>query len=329
MAAASTPRAPAPAPPPAHAAGKDDAALHDAIAQFLTYLETYRPCSPATTTAYRHDLKRFSGFLTSRCLSTQPTAIDTRVVQAFAVSLSGLAPATVNRALNCLSSFFGFLERQGLVSRNPVTGVERPRVPLKLPRGPSLSECQRFVEAARDERERALLLLLACCGLRRGELLALDVADLDADLSQLRVRQGKGAKDRAVPVPGQCRGVLRGYLDTVHSGSGPLFVTRKGTRLGVTGFNRIFQRVLRRAGLEAAGITPHGLRHTYATHLLRGRADIEVVRTLLGHRDIRTTSRYLHADDEGRREAVERLPLLLPPDPTPAGGSLGEVADHE
>jgi site-specific recombinase XerD len=303
--------------------------LETAVQSFLTYLAGYRRYSEATITAYRRDLKRLGEFLAQSRLPQDPEHIDTRMVQAFAISLGHLAPASVNRTLNCLSSFFGFMQRQGRIDRNPVEGVERPKVPLKLPQGPALSQAQLLVEAAQTPREKAMLMLLGCCGLRRSELLNLDRGDLSSDLAELRVRQGKGQKDRVVPIPAQCLAVLREYLAAQEGRTGPLFTTSVGTRLGTTGFYRIFTRLLRRAGLEDAGITPHSLRHLYATALLRGRADIETVRSLLGHRDLRTTSRYLHADDEGRRNAVERLPLLSPPDALAATVLTAEVAAHE
>ncbi len=309
--------------------GERQTDLQAAVESFLGYLSGYRRCAPATITAYRSDLRRFGEFLAQSRMPEAPEEITTRAVQAFAISIGHLAPASVNRTLNCLSSFFGFLERQGLVERNPVQGVERPKVPLKLPSGPALGDAQKLVEAAGNPRERAMLLLLGCCGLRRSELLNLDTGDVGSDVSELRVRQGKGQKDRMVPIPAQCQAVLREYLATQDGRSGPLFATGKNTRLGSTGFYRIFRRLLKKAGLEDAEITPHSLRHLYATSLLRGRADIETVRSLLGHRDLRTTSRYLHADDEGKRNAVERLPLLTPQPDASEEGIIGEVLGHE
>lgn len=284
--------------------------FEDSATRFLEYLSSYRRCSPATIDAYRRDLRRFGDFLERGHLPQDPGRIGTQVIQAFAISIGHLAPASVNRTLNCLSSLFGFLQRQGLVERNPVRDVERPRVPLKLPVGPSLADAQRLIAAARTSRDKSMLLLMACCGLRRSEVLGLDRSDIASDLTELTVRQGKGQKDRVIPIPAQCRGVLHDYLDPHEERTGPLFVTSSGRRLGATALYRMFRRLLRRSGLEGTGLTPHSLRHLYATSLLRGRADVETVRSLLGHRDLRTTSRYLHADDQTRRAAVETLPLL-------------------
>jgi len=212
--------------------------LEELATQFVDYLASYRRSSHHTVSAYRRDLARLERFLGARNLPTEANAISTRHVQAFAVSLSGLAPASVNRALNACSSFFGWLGRQGLVEGNPVADVERPKVPLKLPNGPSLGDAQKLVEAARNTREKSMVLLLSCCGLRRSELLNLDTGDLSSVLSELRVRQGKGQKGRVIPIPAQCRAVLREYLATQGSRTGPLFAKGRGTRLGATGFYR-------------------------------------------------------------------------------------------
>lgn len=301
----------------------DGTELDRLVESFLNYQRGYRRCSEATICAYSRDLRLFREHLAAHGLPQDPERIDTRVVQGFAVSLSHLAPASVNRTLNCVSSLFGFLERQAIVPRNPVRSVERPKLPARLPRGPSVSHVRALADAAGTARDRAMVFLLACCGLRRSELLALNLGDISADAAELTVRSGKGQKDRAVPIPAQCREVLAEYLSTLDGRAGPLFATGKGTRLSPTGFYRIFRRLVRKAGLEGAGITPHSLRHFFATGLLRGRADIETVRTLMGHQDLRTTSRYLFADDAGRREAVERLPLLGETDP--AGDAQPEV----
>jgi len=302
--------------------------ITNAATEFLEYMTAYRRASPHTVDAYRRDLRRFGEFLERSHLPEDPREIGTRTIQAFAISIGHLAPASVNRTLNCLSSWFGFLSRLGLVDGNPVRDVERPIVPLKLAAGPCLGDAQRLVAAARTPREKSMLLLMACCGLRRSEVLALDTTDIASDLSELSVRQGKGQKDRAVPIPAQCQGVLRDYLDTQQGRTGPLFATSSGRRLGATALYRVFRRLLRRSGLEGTGLTPHSLRHLYATSLLRGRADIETVRSLLGHRDLRTTCRYLHADDQTRRAAVETLPILTADDLAPVA-SPREAGSNE
>ena len=284
--------------------------LADAACQFLDYLGSYRRASPHTLEAYRRDLDRLIQFLEERKLPAEVQAVSTRHMQAFALSLSSLAPASVHRVLNACSSFFGFAHRQGLVERNPVAGVERPRIPQQIPRAPTICEVRALVAAAATARERCMVLLLACCGLRRSELLNLEVKDLAADLTSLIVRAGKGQQDRVVPIPEQCRGALREHLSDAGKWDGLLFTNGAGNRVGNTELYRIFLRLLRRSGLDGASLTPHSLRHYYASQLLRGRADVETVRSLCGHADLRTTARYLHSDDETRQDAVSKLPAL-------------------
>ncbi|MDI9584557.1 MAG: tyrosine-type recombinase/integrase [Acidobacteriota bacterium] len=284
--------------------------FEDLAAQFLEYLTTYRRASPHTVEAYRRDLRRFGDFIERGHLPQDPGRIGTQVIQAFAISIGHLAPASVNRVLNATSSFFGWLGRQGVVDSNPVAAVERPRIPEQVPTAPTVAQAQALLAAAKTPRERSMVMLLACCGLRRSELLNLNLRDVAADLSNLVVRCGKGQRDRVVPIPGQCQEALRLYLADRGGEEGPVFGNGAGNRIGNTEFYRIFDRLLRRADLEGAGITPHSLRHFFASQLLRGRADIETVRSLCGHADLRTTSRYCHSDDETRVAAVNRLPLL-------------------
>jgi len=284
--------------------------LPSLVTSFLEYMGQYRHASHHTLDAYRRDLQRLDSFLMSRRLPRSAGEIQKKHLQAFALSLSGLAPASINRMLNAISSFFGFLERQGMTTGNPVGGVERPRLSHRLPEVPSLEDLHQLVDAASDAREQAMILLLACCGLRRAELLDLAIGDLSADLTHLTVRHGKGDRDRTVPIPHQCRATIRRYLGDSPRQVGPLFINRAGNRIGNTGFYRIFNRLVRRAGLEGKRLSPHSLRHFYATSLLTSRTDVETVRSLLGHRDLRTTCRYLHATDEGQQAAVERLPVL-------------------
>ncbi len=152
-----------------------------------------------------------------------------------------------------------------------------------------------------------MVLMLLGTGLRRGELLGLDVSSLSADLSELKIR-GKGERERIVPIPGQCRAALRRYLDSREAEAPALFLNRAGKRVGTTTFHRWFRRLLRRAGLDGSGLTPHSLRHSYATHLLRAQVDLETIRELMGHSSISVTGRYLATDPSRKRAAVERLP---------------------
>lgn len=283
--------------------------LKQAGQEFLSYLGGYQGASPLTVEAYARDLARLERFLRGSRLPTEVGQISSRHLQAFAVSLSGLAPASIIRALNATSSLFSYLVRSGAVESNPVAGVVKPRPKLSLPRVPSTEECRRLVQAAPSARERALVMLLLTAGLRRAEVLGLRSADLAADLSQVRI-SGKGGRERVIPLPAQTQQVLGEYLRQRPPGEW-LFPNRAGRRTGNTTFYRLFRRLLRRAGLGAENLTPHSLRHAYATTLLHSRVDIKTVQTLLGHADLSSTSRYLHTDAETKRAAAEALPDFL------------------
>jgi site-specific recombinase XerD len=277
------------------------------IQDFLQYLRTYRNVSPLTLDAYGRDLAKLQQFLAARQVEDDVRRVDTRTIQAFAVSMSGLSPATICRALNATSSFFSHLVRAGLVDRNPVDGVLRPKKQRSLPNIPSLAECRSLIRAAADERERAMLLLLMGAGLRRAELLDLRLSDISVDLRQLGVC-GKGEKQRLVFLPDDAAAAVKQYLNTRQETSAWLFVNKAGQRIGNTTFCRLFKRILRRAGLADRGLTPHRLRHFYATQLLRSAVDVKTVQELLGHADLSTTSMYLHTDDNAKMAAAAALP---------------------
>ncbi len=277
------------------------------LKDWLTYLQGYGKRSPLTIRAYRSDTERFIKFLEERRLPLSADEITHRHVRAFAALLSDRAPATINRNLDALSSFFGHLRDTGITDTNPVSLVERPRRAHKLPRAATVEQCRALIGAARAARDRAIILLLACTGIRRGELLALDVSDLAADLSEVKVR-GKGERERVLPIPEQCQSGLQDYLYLRQSGSSALFVNRADSRIGTTTFHRWFRRLLEAAGLGDSSLTPHCLRHAYATNLLRAGVDLETIRELMGHSDISVTGRYLSTDPSRKRKAVESLP---------------------
>lgn len=289
--------------------GEPDHELAHQTTAFLQYLAGYRQASPLTVDAYGRDLARLSRFLHSHRLPTDVRSIDGRVVQAFAVSMSGLAPATICRALNAVSSFFSYALRSGLTTTNPVEGVVKPKTRDVQVTIPKLDDCRGLVEAAGSTRERAMVMLLLTTGLRRAELLDLRLANVAADLSHLTVF-GKGGKLRMVPIPDQTRQVLTAYLAERSTPSDLLFTNAAGQRVGNTSFYRLFRRLLRRSGVDP-GVTPHSLRHQYATVLLHSGVDVKTCQELLGHADLSTTSRYLHTGDEAKKAAAAALPSFV------------------
>jgi site-specific recombinase XerD len=277
------------------------------VQDWLTHLNGYGSRSPLTIRAYRGDAGKFVDFLLTRHLPTSVDEITHRHVRAFAASLSDKAPATINRNLDALSSFFGHLRDTGIIDSNPVSAVERPRRSRKLPRAATVEQCRALTAAAETARDRAMVLLLTCTGLRRGELLGLRIGDLSADLSEIKVR-GKGERERVLPIPEQCQDALNDYLEERGTESPSLFVNNADNRVGTTTFHRWFRRLLKAAKLADSDLTPHSLRHAYATNLLRAGVDLETIRELMGHSDISVTGRYLSTDPSRKRKAVESLP---------------------
>jgi len=291
-----------------------------AVEQFLAYLDSYRSYSPLTVAAYQRDLALFREFLDMRTGSVpDPGQITRQMVVQFALSLSGAAPLTVRRKLACLSSFFGFLEDMGHIRGNPARRLPLPKVePFDFAQGKqpvavclSEAEVQRLVSVARKPHQRALVLLLLTTGLRRAEAVGITLDDLDLDNNQLLVH-GKGAKERMVPLSDATQEAIQAYLkQRPKTTCNRLFVSRFGQPLRGRAINRTLARLLKRAGLAGRGITPHKLRHTFATQLIRRGVDVRTIQELLGHADLETTARYLHSDTRSKRAAVEQLSGLV------------------
>lgn len=227
-----------------------------------------------------------------------------------------LSPTTLQHYLFCVRGFFAFLERRREVLVNPAKGLAMPRTD-RLPREVlSVSQAERLVEAPSaltriGQRDRAILELFYGTGLRLREVERLDLQDLDLVAGQLLVRDGKGKKDRVVPVAGRAAAALDVYLREVrpllegHEPSGALFLSRDGVRLSVFSLQGLVRRHGRRAGLRVK-LSTHVLRHACATHLLKGGADIRMIQALLGHKDIETTERYTRVAIEDLKAMIDR-----------------------
>jgi len=295
-------------------AGQDrDGSLAGHLESWLAFLHNIRGYSPHTISAYRSDCGTFLRWCAGNGLQPEPADITPSLLLQFIAAQEGLAPNTLRRRVHALGSWLKFMLRQGLLTTSPAEGLPLPRRSRAAPRYPDHDQLQRLLAAARTPLEKATAWLLAGTGVRRGELLSLDLADVAQDLSQLRVL-GKGNRERLVPVPVAARSVLQAYLAERGPEAGALLLNRAGHRLGVTSLRRLFGRLVRRAGLQDVGFTLHSMRHAYATTLVKAGVDLGTIRDLLGHSDISVTSVYLHSDLRSRRAAVELLPL------GPAGG---------
>ena len=273
---------------------------------FADFLVLERGLRPRTLAAYRSDLGRFLEHLSELGVSSlDEVTADT--LHAYAIHLrgSGLATATVRRAQSALRAYFGFLAAEGVVGEDPTGRMESPVAAKGLPRVLSASEAARLVEAVDPDsraywRDRAVLELLYATGMRVSELTGLSVGDVDLDDRSCLVF-GKGGKERLVPVGRPALAALGRYLREVRPklakgrGRKALFLNQRGRRLGRMSVWTIVSRAAARAGLER-GASPHTLRHSCATHLLEGGADLMEVKELLGHADISTTQVYTHLD---------------------------------
>jgi site-specific recombinase XerD len=284
--------------------------LEEKIEQFLDYQRSYRSHSPLTVSTYRCDLSQFRRWLDGRLGHLpEPSAITRELVMQYAVTLSGRAAATVCRKITVLSVFFGFLMDLGELDTNPARRIPLPKPAGRIPSAISEDEAQQLISAAASPFERAMLLLMLTAGLRRSEVGAIRLEDVNLENQALLVR-GKGAKQRMVPLMPQTAEAIRNYLAARPESQQPfLFLSPQGQRLANDYLNRSLRRILARTGL-AKRITPHMLRHTFATHLVRNGVDVRTVQELLGHSDLETTANYLHSDTRAKETAVALIASL-------------------
>ena len=272
--------------------------MNDPVTGFLRHLATEKNASPHTLRSYRGDLVDFQRYLDSAG-GGAPAAADTRAVRGYLASLHGrgLDAASVARRLAALRSFYRFLVRRGALERNPAREVRTPRLPRKLVSFLPIDEATALVDAralggAQRDRDVAILELLYASGLRVSALVGLDVDALDRDERTVRVL-GKGRKERIVPFGSKAARAVDAYLARRGGARGPLFTNQRGGRLTVRSIHTIVRRAARAARIDRR-VSPHTLRHTFATHLLDGGADLRAIQELLGHARLSTTQRYTH-----------------------------------
>jgi integrase/recombinase XerC len=300
--------------------------LARAIDEFESYVADARRYSPRTIRAYRSDLDRFADFWETEfgggAASKVPLGkVDTLAVRSYLASLHRrhLASRSLARHLSTMRSFFRWACREGHLEKNPARALPAPRLPKTLPRALTLPDTERLLDANDEmpypERNRALFELLYATGLRVAEAAALDLEDVDFHSRLLRV-VGKGNKERIAPFGEAAGDALADYLPTRaerrrgRAGSRdddgePLFVNARGGRLTTRSMARLLKRRLRAAGLPA-DISPHALRHSFATHLLEAGADLRAIQELLGHASLSTTQKYTHLDAAHLRDVYRR-----------------------
>ncbi|HEY6129574.1 MAG TPA: site-specific tyrosine recombinase XerD [Candidatus Acidoferrum sp.] len=279
-----------------------------AISSFLTHVQVEKGLAANTLSAYRRDLSKFEDFAKKRKLDLAAVKRDDVVDFLATLYRQKLESKTVARHLVTLRSFFRHAQVQELISEDPTANLESPKIRRSLPGYLRLEEVERLLELPDQKtplglRDRAMLEVLYSTGLRVSELTSLRVMDLDSKVGCVRCI-GKGDKERIVPVGRKALGIVDKYLRegrTALIGQGGagafLFVNRRGGRISRVGVWKIFSAYGRKAGLRVP-LTPHMLRHSFATHLLERGADLRSVQLMLGHSDISTTQIYTHVVEE-------------------------------
>ncbi|HEX2360225.1 MAG TPA: site-specific tyrosine recombinase XerD [Solirubrobacterales bacterium] len=287
------------------------------VLDFLAHLEFERGLSRNTLAAYRTDLLQFGRFLAQHGReATTASAEDLSLFLAQVASGDGngtppSSSATVHRKAACLRSFYRHLRREELIDRDPAAELPTPRRGRKLPEVLSYAEVQHLLAQPRGDepavyRDRALLELMYASGLRASETISLEVGDVDLDAGVLRV-SGKGSKERVVPVGDKAIAAIRAYLRSgrrqlLRDGDEhKLFLNFRGGPLTRQGLYKIVHRHAASAGLGGR-MSPHTLRHSFATHLLSGGCDLRSVQEMLGHADLSTTQLYTHLSGDELRE---------------------------
>jgi len=297
------------------ATSREVVALKDLIDDFTGYLTVERGASPNTVAAYRRDLQLYSGFLVDRGV-TSPDAVTRDDVVSWISQLrdEGLAPKTIERRVAAAKSFHRFLVREGVTVNHPTAALPLPRTPARLPVVISIDDVERllsqpFPDGPVGYRDRALLEVLYGCGVRASELAGLDLRDVDVAEGLLRVF-GKGSKERVVPISGAAAAALSDYLahgrPFLRTKSGAhrqdpdaVFLNARGGRLTRVTVHALVRTYGGRVGLK---LHPHTLRHSFATHMLEGGADLRALQEMLGHADISTTQIYTHVNRSHVRE---------------------------
>ena len=287
------------------------------VDRYLQHLQVTRNASVHTQRSYAVDLNGFTGFLERRGeLGDFPGSLTRTTVRAYVVALTeeGYSKRSTARKLSSLRSFFNFLVRNGILEANPAEGVRAPKLDRPLPKFLEVGEVEKLMAAAGNTdlwglRDRAILETLYGAGLRVSELVSINENDLDLTAGLVRA-QGKGRKERLAPLGRAAVGALARYMGAKHraglngGGARPCFVNRRGERLDVRSIRRLLDKYLARSGLPR-GISPHTLRHSFATHLLDRGADIRIVQDLLGHASLASTQVYTHLTTERLKAAYD------------------------
>jgi integrase/recombinase XerD len=291
--------------------------ISSAISSFLTHVKVEKGLSANTISAYRRDLVKFEGFAKKRKLLVETVSRDDLVDFLAGLYRDKLESRTVARQLVTLRNFFRWAQTQEIITEDPSIKLESPKIRKSLPGYLRLDEVEKLLNQPDDKtrlgmRDRAMLEVLYSTGLRVSELVSLRVSDLDTKVGCVRCI-GKGDKERIVPIGRKALSMVDKYVREARSSlvrqakavnSPTLFVNRRGVSLSRVGVWKILSAYGRKAGLRQA-LTPHMLRHSFATHLLERGADLRSVQLMLGHADISTTQIYTHVVEERLKQVYK------------------------
>jgi len=281
--------------------------MQDLIGEFINYLSVERGLASNTLESYGRDLRQYSVYLRAKAhlMSLQDASRATIISYLLLMEKQGRAPATIARRLAALKSFYQFLVRESVVERDPTANLESPKLHRKLPKVLTVREVEMLLRQPKAGtvgglRDKAMLEVLYATGIRVSELISLTTPDVNLEMRYVRCF-GKGSKERLVPTGTiACQAVAdylaRGRPKLVKDpGERCLFVNHHGRRMTRQGFWKIMKKYSAEAGIKKS-ITPHTLRHSFATHLLENGADVRAVQEMLGHADISTTQIYTHVN---------------------------------
>ena len=298
----------------------DKSPYQRSVDEFLDYLRDQRRVSPSTLRAYKSDLAQFGRYLEEEHGTGPPPGpegLDSLAVRGFVARLSrsGLAKSSIGRKLSAVRSFLNRAVREKKIETSPASGIPTPRAPRLLPRDLTVDEMFNLLDHIEDDdpaslRDRALLELLYATGLRVSELVGIDLKDLDFSAKMVRV-EGKGGKQRMVPFGKKAADSLLRWLDASRplrvKGNAPsaAFLNLRGGRLSARSVRRVLDRRLREAAIHAR-VSPHALRHSFATHMLGAGADLRAIQELLGHASLSTTQRYTHVSTDALMRVYDK-----------------------